>query len=222
MVLIGGYELRAGEHAAFGSAAWAVPLTLGPYVIWTWTDPRADRRDELAAVALLAASIVLSVAAPPAKWQALGIGLVLIVVEWRQVARGREWLARRDDLAAARQRASELAAAVAELRRDLAAAEWRAEAARAASVAASGASSTTTRRERPWGDSPASQVAWLVEEMRAGRTEWTGEAVAERMGLGSAKTGRDRLRDARRVFRPVWPVVEQGQGQGSEEQQKEA
>lgn len=220
------YELRAGQHAGFGRLAWAVPFVLGPYVIWTWTDVRAHLADELAAVGLLAVSVSLSVVDLPPAWLKLAIAAVLIPTEWRMVARGRAVLRRADDLAAARGQVAdlerqrrELAAHVADLTRQLAESEEAgmgdvaalqgqvADLTRQLAAAASGGSGGGPAGEKPpWGTTPKSQTAWLVQEMRAGRTEWTGEMVADLMGLGAAKTGRDRLAAARRAFRPVWPV----------------
>lgn len=237
VVLIGNYELRAGQHAQFGTLAWAVPLVLGPYVLWTWTDPHTRWWDEVGAVVLLVTSVGLSVLSPPPAAQAFGIGLVLIAVEWRMVARWRAGVRRRDELAAVvgvlagvahdleetraaeerriledqaafdralaawrakvdEERTGRVAAeeAAAGLRRELAAAR---AAGPATAVAADGGKSGGSAAARPWGSTVDSQVAWLRDRIGEGG-RFTGETVAELMGLGSAKTGRDRLAAARK------------------------
>jgi uncharacterized coiled-coil protein SlyX len=222
-VLVGRFELHAGQHAGFGVLAWAVPLVLTPYVLWTWTDPRAHLADELGAVALLAASVTLSVYEPSPRWQALGVGLVVIVVEWRIVSRWRASLQYRDDLAAtaaelaeaklgryvaetdAKKAAARAAAQLEELAARVAAAE-----AKAVEVAARQSTPPPPppvdpalpagggwRDGAPWGTSFDDHVAWLREELAAGHG-FTGVGVQDLFGLGSRKAGADRLAEARR------------------------
>jgi hypothetical protein len=215
--LLAGFEYQAGIHGGFG--AWVsvgVPLAFDAYALWTWLDPNKSAWDELAAVAILAASVGLSIAQPPQKWQAFGIGMIAIVVEWRIVARRRASATIRHSLAAAlanierlqlevgremaaggawKARAEEAARQVDDVRRRLAAAE---QAARTEGDRAPSSSTTAPDdAERPWGATKETQIEWLRGELAAGR-RYTGEQVQELMGLGSAKTGRDRLAEARR------------------------
>jgi hypothetical protein len=225
--LLAGFEFQAGRNADFPwQVALAVPLAFDAYALWTWLD--ADRKvwDELAAVGILAASVVLSTV-PARNWLALGIGLLAILVQWRNASRRRAATGTRHSLAAAlagldrvraeaedsaaewrRQLAAEedlYLADVAALQEQVAALEADLAAARAAASAAppppTGGTGGGPARVPAWGRTKETQTEWLRRELAAGRN-YTGETVAELMGLGSAKTGRDRLAEARRL-RPV-------------------
>jgi hypothetical protein len=74
----------------------------------------------------------------------------------------------------------------------------RAAAAATAAGASGGAGGGSATDGPAWGKTKESQIEWLRGELAAGRN-YTGEQVAERMGLNSAKTGRDRLAEARRL-----------------------
>jgi hypothetical protein len=226
------YELQVGEHAGFGRLAWLVPLVVGPYVIWTWTDQHARWWDELGAVGLLLASVGLSVTDLPPTRLKLAVGAVLIATEWRMVVRGRASFARRDVAAEAGRIAAAAVAEVDRIRRESeeGAAEWRRQVATledaaaadqvvAAAAAApgdgsgrSGDGSRSGGSAAPpaadlaavaaaapaWGWTMETQTEWLRRELAAGRN-YTGEQVAELMGLNSARTGRSRLAEARRL-----------------------
>jgi hypothetical protein len=217
--LLAGFEYQAGYHAGFG--AWVsvgVPLAFDAYALWTWLDPDRNVWDELAAVAILAASVALSIAQPPPKWQALGIGMIAIVVEWRIVARRRTAIGTNRSLAATRAalvearrqsavEVEDLQRRLADADREVSAAAAELAAATAARVAAEraavagnsgGTSGGSAAQSPPWGRTKETQIEWLRRELAAGRN-YTGEQVADRMGLGSAKTGRDRLAEARRL-----------------------
>jgi hypothetical protein len=217
--LLAGFEYQAGVHGGFG--AWVsagVPLAFDAYALWTWLDPNKSVWDELAAVAILAASVGLSIAQPPQKWQAFGIGMIAIVVEWRIVARRRAAATIRHSLAAAlanierlqrevgremaaggawKARAEEAARQVDDVRRRLAAAERAAAAATAGGASGGRSGGSATEKPAAWGTTKETQIEWLRDELAEGR-RYTGEQVQELMGLGSAKAGRDRLAEARR------------------------
>lgn len=203
VVLIGRYELQAGEHAGFGVLAWVVPLVLGPYVLWTWTDPTASWWDELGAVALLLGSVGLSVATSDRplreKLTAAGIGVVVILVDWRIVVRWRASRAYADLLAAAERTLAEAHAAAAG--HDLVVAELRTRlAAAVAAAAVPPPPPPPPAAAPPWGTTLEDHVIWLRETIADSveGAELTGRDVRVLMGLGSDKAGRDRLALARK------------------------
>jgi hypothetical protein len=117
--ILASFEYRAGEKGGFGGWSFLVIAAVDVYVLWTWLDARVRLLDELIAVGILVGSVSLqmwlSTDQPRQRWQAFGIGVIVIVVEWRLVSRRREKLARPDVIAAVTARLDAAIAKVTEL-----------------------------------------------------------------------------------------------------------